>query len=85
MQAETTMVSDAALLDWLRQETLRREATGDAMTMAEIVEATRLPEERVRKMLKQMMIKGQLECVWVPRLALDGRYRRVPAYRLRTG
>jgi predicted transcriptional regulator len=59
-----------------------RAATGDGMTVSEMVEATGWPRSKVLKALKTLRAQGMLRTQEVWRESIDGRTRPVPGYRI---
>ncbi len=56
---------------------------GEGSTVQEMAAATGQGEKTVRRFLKGFQLDGRLEVVMVRRLALDGRLRQVPGYRIK--
>lgn len=80
---ERVRVTESDLLEALRDAFASAEASEDALTTADLVEACGRGEETVRKALRALERKGQLEVVRVRRRRLDGQIQVYPAYRLR--
>lgn len=76
-------VSTSELLEAVRSATGAHVNPDDAFTVAEISEAMGAGERVTRDKLAKLKAAGCLEIIFVEREALDGRMRKVPAYRFR--
>ena len=77
-------MTEQELLEAIREA---RDFVGDsdAMTAAEICEATGLGRDSVRKRIKTLMDEGKMKVVWVSRetitTPLTGKLSKVPGYK----
>jgi hypothetical protein len=85
MEARSVKPTEAELLDALREAFTAKDEDGpdDAFTTGDLCERTDRNPTKVQRALRDMIRRGEAECVYVYRIAIDGRRARVPAYRLK--
>lgn len=75
-------MTEAALLEALREARGAFENPEGALTAAELAEKMRCDVLTARKRIKLLITSKRAECVQVRRVRIDGRMQLVPAYRL---
>lgn len=78
-------MTEQDLLDALRRamSSADDDDSDGAMTAVEIIEVLKICDKKVYRILRPLVISGQVECVKVPRANLAGIMHPVPAYRLK--
>lgn len=72
-------MNESTLIEALRQ-VMQHSSSGEGLTVGELSEALDCSSERVRGAVKALLKGGMVRCIRVPRLAMDGCMRPVPAY-----
>lgn len=75
-------MTEAALLDALREARQAFENPEGALTANELAEQMRCPITEARRKIGLLLKQRKAECVRVKRERIDGRMQYVPAYRL---
>jgi len=82
---ERVNVTESELLEAIRGLLAHTPESADAATITEMLEAMPVVTSRATlcKSIAALIKKGDAECVHVHRIAMDGRRRLVPGYRMR--